>query len=41
LRSKLERHAKFCEPTLRIGVEYLDLTDDGYLRHAVFRALLR
>lgn len=37
----LERDAKFCEPTLRIGVEYLDLTDDGYLRHAVFRALLR
>jgi hypothetical protein len=28
---------KFCEPTLRIGVEFLDLTDDGYLRHPNFR----
>ena len=36
---------RFCEPRLRIGVEFLDLTEDGYLRHPNFRrfsdALLR
>lgn len=31
------REAKFCEPTLRIGVEFQDMSDDGYLRHAAFR----
>ena len=29
--------AKFCEPTVRVGVEFQDMTDDGYLRHAAFR----
>ena len=32
-----EPGAKFCEPTIRIGVEFLDFTDDGYLRHPAFR----
>lgn len=32
-----EPHATFCEPLLRLGVEYQDMTDDGYLRHAAFR----
>ena len=32
-----EPQARFCAPTLRISVEFLDLTDDGYLRHATFR----
>jgi bifunctional non-homologous end joining protein LigD len=29
--------AKFCEPAIRVGVEFQDMTDDGYLRHAAFR----
>jgi bifunctional non-homologous end joining protein LigD len=29
--------AKFCEPAIRVGVEFQDMTDDGYLRHATFR----
>ena len=29
--------AKFCEPALRVGVEFQDMTDDGYLKHAAFR----
>jgi len=29
--------AKFCGPTLRVGVEFLEFTDDGYLRHPSFR----
>ena len=40
-----ETAVRFCEPRLRIGVEFLDLTEDGYLRHPNFRgfsdALLR
>jgi hypothetical protein len=32
-----EAGARFCEPALRIGVEFQDMTDDGYLRHATFR----
>jgi bifunctional non-homologous end joining protein LigD len=32
-----EAGVKFCEPALRIGVEYQHMTDDGYLRHASFR----
>ena len=32
-----DAQARFCAPTLRISVEFLDLTDDGYLRHASFR----
>ena len=31
--------AKFCEPAIRVGVEFQDMTDDGYLRHAAFRRL--
>jgi bifunctional non-homologous end joining protein LigD len=30
-------HAKFCEPAFRASIEFLDFTDDGYLRHPVFR----
>jgi bifunctional non-homologous end joining protein LigD len=29
--------AKFCEPAFRASVEFLDFTDDGYLRHPAFR----
>jgi bifunctional non-homologous end joining protein LigD len=29
--------AKFYEPAIRVGVEFQDMTDDGYLRHAAFR----
>lgn len=29
--------AKFCEPAIRVSVEFQDMTDDGYLRHAAFR----
>jgi bifunctional non-homologous end joining protein LigD len=29
--------AKFFEPTFRASVEFLDFTDDGYLRHPAFR----
>jgi bifunctional non-homologous end joining protein LigD len=31
--------ARFCEPALRVGVEFLDFTDDGYLRRPAFRRL--
>jgi bifunctional non-homologous end joining protein LigD len=33
----LHPSAKFCEPTIRVGVEFQDMSDDGYLRHAAFR----
>jgi bifunctional non-homologous end joining protein LigD len=29
--------ARFCEPAIRVGVEFQDMTDDGYLRHAAFK----
>jgi bifunctional non-homologous end joining protein LigD len=29
--------AKFCEPAIRVGVEFQDMTDEVYLRHAAFR----
>ena len=29
--------AKFCEPVIRVSVEFLEFTDDGYLRQASFR----
>jgi len=32
-----EAGAKFCEPALRVGLEFQDMTDDGYLRRAAFR----
>jgi hypothetical protein len=31
------RGVKFCEPTIRVGIEFVDFTDDGYLRRAAFR----
>jgi hypothetical protein len=27
-----EPGATFCQPTVRFGVEFIDFTDDGYLR---------
>jgi len=27
----------FCDPAIRGGVKFQDMTDDGYLRHAGFR----
>jgi bifunctional non-homologous end joining protein LigD len=32
-----DRGARFCAPALRVGVEFLDFTDDGYLRQPAFR----
>ncbi len=29
--------AKFCEPAFRASLEFLDFTDDGYLRHPAFQ----
>ena len=29
--------AKFCEPAFRAGVEFMDFTDDGFLRQPAFR----
>jgi len=29
--------ARFCEPAIRVGVEFQDMTDDGYLRYAAFK----
>jgi len=29
--------AQFCEPALRVGVEFMDMTDDGYLLDAAFK----
>jgi hypothetical protein len=28
---------KFCEPAFRASVEFLDLTNEGYLRHSTCR----
>jgi bifunctional non-homologous end joining protein LigD len=30
-------HARFCEPAFRASIEFLDFTDDGYLRSPAFR----
>jgi ATP-dependent DNA ligase len=29
--------AKFCEPAFRAGVEFMDFTEYGFLRHPAFR----
>jgi bifunctional non-homologous end joining protein LigD len=30
-------NGQFCEPALRVVVEFQDMSDDGYLRHAAFK----
>ncbi len=32
-----ETDVRFCEPTVRVPVQFLEITDGGYLRHASLR----